>query len=218
MLCVVFPKKKFAADAAKMSAPHGSCGGPPSSVSEPNIRFGSKPNRRPKSASVWPNRYPCLQKTLEKDLNRPVVKFCSRYPQYSPSGSVLRGIPFEPIHHAFLLTNTSSAPKTCRVVRTGCRLSDDVIFRCRGGRAIPCWGKVSVARGKCGLGKVANRDWHEISACAIKNETFLLLSHNLPLPRVHKCVMGRPVHTGLSSSSLVAHVVHYPPPPTRTAL
>ena len=38
--------------------------------------------------------------------------------------------------------------------------------------AIPCWGKVAVARGKRGLGKVANVDWHEISACAIKNSTF----------------------------------------------
>ncbi len=46
----------------------------------------------------------------------------------------------------------------------------------------------------------------------------LLLSHNLPLPRVHLCVMGRLVHTGLGSSTLVAHVPHYPPPPTRTAL
>jgi hypothetical protein len=33
-----------------------------------------------------------------------------------------------------------------------------------------------------------------------------------------QCVMGRLVHTGLGSSSLVAHVLHYPPPPTRTAL
>ena len=31
------------------------------------------------------------------------------------------------------------------------------------------------------------------------------------------CVMGRLVHTGLGSSSLVAHVLHSPPPPTRTA-
>ena len=46
----------------------------------------------------------------------------------------------------------------------------------------------------------------------------LLLSHNLPFLRVHQCVMGRLVHTGLGSSSLVAHVLHYPPPPTRTAL
>ncbi len=52
----------------------------------------------------------------------------------------------------------------------------------------------------------------------------LLLSHNLPIPRVHLCVMGRLVHTGLGSSSLVAHVLHSPPPcacacaPTRTAL
>ena len=37
--------------------------------------------------------------------------------------------------------------------------------------AIPCWGKVAVARGKRGLGKVANVDWHEISAYAIKTET-----------------------------------------------
>ena len=27
----------------------------------------------------------------------------------------------------------------------------------------------------------------------------LLLSHNIPLPRVHSCVMGRLVHTGLGS-------------------
>jgi hypothetical protein len=27
----------------------------------------------------------------------------------------------------------------------------------------------------------------------------LLLSHNLPFPRVHLCVMGRLVHTGLDS-------------------
>jgi hypothetical protein len=48
----------------------------------------------------------------------------------------------------------------------------------------------------------------------------LLLPHNLlnPLPHVHSCVMGRLVHTGRGSSSLVAHVLHYPPPPTRTAL
>jgi hypothetical protein len=30
--------------------------------------------------------------------------------------------------------------------------------------------------------------------------------------------MGRLVHTGLRSLSLVAHVLHYLPPPTRTAL
>ena len=36
----------------------------------------------------------------------------------------------------------------------------------------------------------------------------LLLSHNLPFLRVHQCVMGRLVHTGLGSSSLVAHVLH----------
>jgi len=45
-----------------------------------------------------------------------------------------------------------------------------------------------------------------------------LLSHNLPLPRVHECRMGRLVHKGLCSSSFVAHVLHYPPPPTRTSL
>ncbi len=31
-------------------------------------------------------------------------------------------------------------------------------------------------------------------------------------------VMGSLVHTGLGSSSLVAHVLHYSPPPTRTPL
>ena len=41
----------------------------------------------------------------------------------------------------------------------------------------------------------------------------LLLSHNLPIPRVHLCVLGRLVHAGLGSSSLVAHVLHYPLPP-----
>ena len=39
---------------------------------------------------------------------------------------------------------------------------------------------------------------------------------------VHECVtvimMSRLVHTGLGSSSLVAHVLHYPHAPTRTAL
>ena len=44
----------------------------------------------------------------------------------------------------------------------------------------------------------------------------LLLSHNLPLLRVHECVMGRLVHTDFGSSSLVAHVIHYHPPPTRS--
>jgi hypothetical protein len=46
----------------------------------------------------------------------------------------------------------------------------------------------------------------------------LLLSHNLPTPRVHWCVMSRLIHTGLGSSSLIAHVLHSPPLPTRTAL
>ena len=46
----------------------------------------------------------------------------------------------------------------------------------------------------------------------------VLLSHNLPLLRVHQSVMGRLVHTGLGSSSLGAHVLHYSPPPTPTAL
>ena len=36
---------------------------------------------------------------------------------------------------------------------------------------IPCWSKAAVACGKCGLGKVANVDWHEISASVIKNAT-----------------------------------------------
>jgi hypothetical protein len=39
------------------------------------------------------------------------------------------------------------------------------------GRSIPCCCKVAAARGKCGLGKVANMDWHEISECAIKYAT-----------------------------------------------
>jgi hypothetical protein len=33
------------------------------------------------------------------------------------------------------------------------------------------------------------------------------------VPHGSQCVMGRLVHTGLGSSSLVAHVLHYPPPP-----
>ena len=37
-------------------------------------------------------------------------------------------------------------------------------------RTIPCWGKVAVARGKCGLGKVANIDWHEIGMCNYKHD------------------------------------------------
>jgi hypothetical protein len=42
-----------------------------------------------------------------------------------------------------------------------------------------------------------------------------LLSHNLPLPHVHYCGMGRLVHAGMGLSSLVAHVLQYPPPPSR---
>jgi hypothetical protein len=45
-----------------------------------------------------------------------------------------------------------------------------------------------------------------------------LLSHNIPFPRVHKCVMGKLVHTCLGSSYLIAHVLHCPPPPRRTQL
>ena len=33
-----------------------------------------------------------------------------------------------------------------------------------------------------------------------------------------QCVMSRLIHTGLGSSSLIAHVLHSPPPPPRTAL
>ena len=44
--------------------------------------------------------------------------------------------------------------------------------------AIPCCCKVAVIRGKCGLGKVANMDWHEISECAIKNATIRPGSQN----------------------------------------
>jgi hypothetical protein len=36
--------------------------------------------------------------------------------------------------------------------------------------------------------------------------------HTISLPRVHSCVMGRLVHTDLGSSSLAAHVLHYPGP------
>jgi hypothetical protein len=45
----------------------------------------------------------------------------------------------------------------------------------------------------------------------------LLLSHNLSFPRVHQCVMGKLVHIGLGSSSLITHVLQYPPPPPQTA-
>ena len=38
------------------------------------------------------------------------------------------------------------------------------------------------------------------------------------VPHGYQCVMGRLVHTGLGSSSLVAHVLNCPPPPSRTAL
>jgi hypothetical protein len=37
-------------------------------------------------------------------------------------------------------------------------------------------------------------------------------------PRVHSCVVVSLVHTILGSLYLIAHVVHYPPPPTRIAL
>ena len=39
-----------------------------------------------------------------------------------------------------------------------------------------------------------------------------------PLRSQVRSVMGSLVHTGLGSSSLVPHVLHSPPPPTRTAL
>jgi hypothetical protein len=45
-----------------------------------------------------------------------------------------------------------------------------------------------------------------------------LLSHTIPFPRVHLCVVVRLVHTSLGSSYLIAHVLHDPPPPTHTAL
>jgi hypothetical protein len=38
------------------------------------------------------------------------------------------------------------------------------------------------------------------------------------VPHGSQCVLGRLIHTGLGSSSLIAHVLHSPPPPTRTAL
>jgi hypothetical protein len=38
------------------------------------------------------------------------------------------------------------------------------------------------------------------------------------VPQGFQCVMSRLIHTGLGSSSLIAHVLHSPPPPTRTAL
>jgi hypothetical protein len=38
------------------------------------------------------------------------------------------------------------------------------------------------------------------------------------VPQGSQCVMGRLVHTGLGSSSLVAHVLPYPPPPPCTHL
>jgi hypothetical protein len=44
-----------------------------------------------------------------------------------------------------------------------------------------------------------------------------LLSHTIPFPGVHKCVVVSLVHTSLGSSYLIAHVLHDPPPPTRTA-
>ena len=46
------------------------------------------------------------------------------------------------------------------------------------GRSIPCWGKVAAACGKCGLGKVANIEWHKISAFEIKNTTIRSGSKN----------------------------------------
>ena len=36
------------------------------------------------------------------------------------------------------------------------------------------------------------------------------------VPHGSQCVMSRPIHTGLGSSSLIAHVLHSPPPPPRT--
>jgi hypothetical protein len=67
------------------------------------------------------------------------------------------------VHHAFprgvsgcfeRVWNRSAprpAPGNCRVVRTGCRLSNDAIFRFRrrGAGRFRAGGKVAVARGKC---------------------------------------------------------------------
>jgi hypothetical protein len=39
-----------------------------------------------------------------------------------------------------------------------------------------------------------------------------------PFPRVHWCMVVSLVHTSLGSSYLIAHVLHYPHPPTRTTL
>jgi hypothetical protein len=57
-------------------------------------------------------------------------------------------------------------------------------------RAISCCGKVAVARGKCGLGKVANIDWQEISAFEIKNATIRLGEEITPSASCHRCPIG----------------------------
>jgi hypothetical protein len=40
-----------------------------------------------------------------------------------------------------------------------------------------------------------------------------LLSHTIPFPCVHTCVVVSLVHTSLCLLYLIAHVLHYPPPP-----
>ena len=57
---------------------------------------------------------------------------------------------------------TCSAPKNRRVVRTGCKHSDDVIFRCRahGSGRLHAVAKWQRSRGKCGLGKAPRSTVH----------------------------------------------------------
>jgi hypothetical protein len=62
-----------------------------------------------------------------------------------------------------------------------------------------------------GLGLGSHSSSHAPSHAPLLFAT--LLSHNIPFPRVHECVMGRLVHTCLGSSYLIAHVLHCPPSP-----
>ena len=126
----------------------------------------------------------------------------------------------------------------CRVFATFCALNVSIVRRavassacsarsttprgppsrrlCRSARkavATFCQFDMCISQIKMSYLYVHNDDALHCHWNAIAPLLLLLLSHKLPFPRIHQRVMGRLVHTGLGSSSLVAYVLHYPPPP-----
>jgi hypothetical protein len=93
----------------------------------------------------------------------------------------------------------------------------------RSGTRYAKWG-LSLADTQTGrYGRLYSRRWlcaRRSSRRTARNPPSTLSSFSLLRRASHKtqCVMSRLIHTGLGSSSLIAHVLHYPPPPTRTAL